>query len=364
MMSRTCPRAATSSATPVVAEEEPELPGLTGRGAASAGGGPRGARRGRAARSRCPAGGFGLPDLPQAGHRCRVGPTGSTVPRSRDLAGAIGRSLSRRNHGRSRAVVMAHDPTRRSRACARSPRASRVRWCSADGPVSNGPVWCSPVSAPSTARWARASICATTCSPEWINRWTALSQDRRILDRRLILDDSVDYTDETCQYSDRGRSAGDLRNPDAPGELLEAPRRQAAAVVGRSLGRRLPPASPGAFRLAGCHPNHLCAFASHGRGEAMLFGEYIRLMALVEYSLTRSRPCSPTSPTSRCASTPRRRRPSSAVRPPSRRDHRARREREQVRLQVPDQGRQPHPADGSSAGREPPPNCRASTRGR
>ena len=59
---------------PVVAEEEPEPPGLTDEAlhlleVAWRGALPRPSRT----FPLCPAGGFGLPDLPQAGHRCRVG---------------------------------------------------------------------------------------------------------------------------------------------------------------------------------------------------------------------------------------------------------------------------------------------------
>ena len=55
---------------------------------------------------------------------------------------SIGRSLSRRNHGRSRAVVLAHDhdeAIKGLRALADGKQSPNV--FSADGPVTNGPVW-------------------------------------------------------------------------------------------------------------------------------------------------------------------------------------------------------------------------------
>ncbi|WP_445271301.1 hypothetical protein, partial [Streptomyces sp. DSM 41634] len=55
---------------------------------------------------------------------------------------SIGRSLSRRNHGRSRAVVLAHDhdeAIKGLRAIAEGKQHPTV--ISADGPVTNGPVW-------------------------------------------------------------------------------------------------------------------------------------------------------------------------------------------------------------------------------
>ena len=55
---------------------------------------------------------------------------------------SIGRSLSRRNHGRSRAVVLAHDhdeAIKGLRAIADGKQKPNV--FSTDGPVTNGPVW-------------------------------------------------------------------------------------------------------------------------------------------------------------------------------------------------------------------------------
>ena len=80
-----------------------------------------------------------------------------------------------------------------------------------------------------------------------------------------------------------------------------------------------------------------------GEGEAMLFGEYIRLMALVEYSTDEIKTvfsdfpdlevCVYAAPTQTVIGGP----------GAGRRDHRACRGGGEVRPQVPDEGRQPHP---------------------
>lgn len=90
---------------------------------------------------------------------------------------SIGRSLSRRNHGRSRAVVLAHDhdeAIKGLRAVAAGKQAPNV--FSVDGPVTTGRSGCSPDSAPSIARWARACTCATRCSRRGSRRSTPWSK--------------------------------------------------------------------------------------------------------------------------------------------------------------------------------------------
>src|SRR6202012_2576520 len=55
---------------------------------------------------------------------------------------SIGRSLSRRNHGRSRAVVLAHDHSQAIKGLrAIAEGKQRPNTFSVDGPVGNGPVW-------------------------------------------------------------------------------------------------------------------------------------------------------------------------------------------------------------------------------
>jgi len=120
---------------------------------------------------------------------------------------------------------------------------------------------------------------------EWINKVDSLVQDERgysILE--LILDDSVDYTDETCEYPIEVVQLVIFAIQIALGELLRHHGAKPAAVVGQSLGEAAAAYFAGGLSLADA-TRTICA-RSHlmGEGEAMLFGEYIRLMALVEYS--------------------------------------------------------------------------------
>ena len=108
---------------------------------------------------------------------------------------AIGRSLSRRNHGRSRAVVMAHDhdeAVKGLRAIAEGKQSPLV--FSADGPVTNGPVWVLAGFGAQHRKMGKSLYLRDEVFASWINTVDSLIQDERgysILE--LILDDSVDY---------------------------------------------------------------------------------------------------------------------------------------------------------------------------
>jgi polyketide synthase 13 len=192
---------------------------------------------------------------------------------------SIGRSLSRRNHGRSRAVVLAHDhdeAVKGLRALAEGKQNPSV--FTADGPVTNGPVWVLAGFGAQHRKMAKSLYLRNETFADWINKVDALVQDERgysIVE--LILDDSQDYGIETTQTVIFGIQI-------ALGELLKAHGAKPAAVVGQSLGEAAAAYFAGGLSLADatrtiCSRAHLM-----GEGEAMLFGEYIRLMALVEYS--------------------------------------------------------------------------------
>ena len=192
---------------------------------------------------------------------------------------SIGRSLSRRNHGRSRAVVLARDheeAIKGLRAIADGKQKPNV--FSTDGPVTSGPVWAMAGFGAQHRKMGKSLYLRNEVFAEWIEKVDALIQDERgysVLE--LILDDSHDYSIETSNVVIFAIQI-------ALGELLKHHGAKPAAVVGQSLGE---PASayfagglslPDATRVI-CSRSHLM-----GEGEAMLFGEYIRLMALVEYS--------------------------------------------------------------------------------
>jgi len=193
---------------------------------------------------------------------------------------SIGRSLSRRNHGRSRAVVLAHDhdeAIKGLRAVADGKQNPNV--FTADGPVTNGPVWVLAGFGAQHRKMAKNLYLRNETFADWINKVDALVQDERGYSVvELILDDSQDYGIETTQTVIFAIQV-------ALGELLKAHGAKPAAVVGQSLGEAAAAYFAGGLSLADatrtiCSRAHLM-----GEGEAMLFGEYIRLMALVEYSV-------------------------------------------------------------------------------
>src|SRR6478752_644598 len=115
---------------------------------------------------------------------------------------AIGRSLSRRNHGRSRAVVLAHDhdeAIKGLRALADAKQSPLV--LASDGPVTNGPVWVLAGFGAQHRKMGKSLYLRNETFAEWINKVDAHIQDERgysIVE--LILDDAIDYTNETCEY--------------------------------------------------------------------------------------------------------------------------------------------------------------------
>jgi polyketide synthase 13 len=192
---------------------------------------------------------------------------------------SIGRSLSKRNHGRSRAVVLAHDhdeAVKGLRAIADGKQSPLVH--SADGPVTNGPVWVLAGFGAQHRKMGKSLYLRNEVFADWINKVDALVQDElgySIVE--LILDDSQDYGIETTQVTIFAIQV-------ALGELLRHHGARPGALVGQSLGEAAAAYFSGGLTLADA-TRTICA-RSHlmGEGEAMLFGEYIRLMALVEYS--------------------------------------------------------------------------------
>ncbi|MDT5069823.1 MAG: polyketide synthase 13 [Mycobacterium sp.] len=199
---------------------------------------------------------------------------------------AIGRSLSRRNHGRSRAVILAHDheeAVKGLRAIADGKPNPLV--ISADGPVTNGPVWVLAGFGAQHRKMGKSLYLRDATFAEWINKVDAHIQDERGYSVvELILNDAIDYTNETCEYPIEVVQTVIFALQIALGELLKAHGAKPGALVGQSLGEAAAAYFSGGLSLEDatrtiCSRAHLM-----GEGEAMLFGEYIRLMALVEYS--------------------------------------------------------------------------------
>ena len=123
---------------------------------------------------------------------------------------SIGRSLSRRNHGRSRAVVLAHDhdeAVKGLRALADGKQSPLV--LAADGPVTNGPVWVLAGFGAQHRKMGKSLYLRDETFAEWINKVDALVQDE------------LGYSD---RRADPRRFAG-LRHRDHPGRHLRDPGR-------------------------------------------------------------------------------------------------------------------------------------------
>ncbi|MEI7718044.1 MAG: type I polyketide synthase, partial [Mycobacterium sp.] len=154
----------------------------------------------------------------------------SPVGRASSLE-SIGRSLSRRNHGRSRAVVMARDhdeAVKGLRAIADGKMSPLVY--SADGPVTNGPVWVLAGFGAQHRKMGKSLYLRDEVFADWINKVDSLIQDElgySVVE--LILDDSQDYGIETTQVTIFAIQI-------ALGELLRHHGAKPAAVVGQPLG--------------------------------------------------------------------------------------------------------------------------------
>ena len=149
---------------------------------------------------------------------------------------------------------------------------------SSDGPVTNGPVWVLAGFGAQHRKMGKSLYLRDETFAEWINKVDAYVQDERGYSVvELILDDSQDYGIETTQTVIFAIQV-------ALGEVLKAHGAKPGALVGQSLGEAAAAYFSGGLSLEDatrtiCSRAHLM-----GEGEAMLFGEYIRLMALVEYS--------------------------------------------------------------------------------
>ena len=149
---------------------------------------------------------------------------------------------------------------------------------STDGPATNGPVWAMAGFGAQHRKMGKNLYLRNEIFAEWIDKVDALIQDERgysVLE--LILDDSVDYGIETSNVVIFAIQI-------ALGEVLKHHGAKPAAVIGQSLGEPASAYFAGGLSLA--HATQVICSRSHlmGEGEAMLFGEYIRFMALVEYS--------------------------------------------------------------------------------
>ncbi len=199
---------------------------------------------------------------------------GSTTPLA-DVA----RTLSRRNHGRSRAVVIA---TTRAEAIAglRAVAAGKPAQgvFSADAPAANGPVWVLSGFGSQHRKMAKQLYLENAVFAAAVDEIDELIEDEAGYSmKEKFLDDAQDYDVETSQV-------GIFTIQVALAKLLRHHGAEPSAVVGHSMGEAAAAYISGGLSLEDA-VRVICARSRlMGEAEALLEGDDIRLMALVEYS--------------------------------------------------------------------------------
>ncbi|QZS53448.1 type I polyketide synthase [Rhodococcus opacus] len=199
---------------------------------------------------------------------------GSTTPLA-DVA----RALARRNHGRSRAVVLAKtrsEAVTGLRAIAAGKPGQGV--FSADSPSSKGAVWVLSGFGSQHRKMAKQLYLENPVFAAAIDEVDALIEDEAGYSmKEKFLDDAIDYDVETSQvgiFTIQIGLAALLRHHGAEPE----------AVVGHSMGEAAAAYISGGLPLEDA-VRVICARSRlMGEAEATLEGDDIRLMALVEYS--------------------------------------------------------------------------------
>ncbi|MFD4179882.1 polyketide synthase Pks13 [Rhodococcus sp. NPDC058514] len=191
----------------------------------------------------------------------------------------VGRTLARRNHGRSRAVVLARtraEAITGLRAVAAGKPGQGV--LSADAPASNGPVWVFSGFGSQHRKMAKQLYLGNPVFKQAIDEVDALIVDEAGYSMaEKFVDDAVDYDVETAQvgiFAIQVGLAALLRHHGAEPE----------AAVGHSMGEAAAAYVTGGLPLEDA-VRVICARSRlMGEAESTLEGDDIRLMALVEYS--------------------------------------------------------------------------------
>lgn len=191
----------------------------------------------------------------------------------------IGRALAHRNHGRTRSVVMARtheDALKGMRAVADNKNSPLVFTC--DSPDSASPVWLLSGFGSQHRKMGKQLYTENPVFAAAVDKVDKLIVDElgySIVEQ--FLDDSVAYEIETSQI-------GIFTIQIGLAELLRHHGADAGVVVGHSMGEAAGAYITGGLSLEDavrviCQRSRLM-----GEGEALLTGDDIRLMALVEYS--------------------------------------------------------------------------------
>ena len=191
----------------------------------------------------------------------------------------VGRALAKRNHGRSRAAVLATthaEAITGLRAVANGKPGHLV--FSADAPVAQGPVWVLSGFGAQHRKMAKQLYLENAVFRAAIDEVDELIVDEAGYSvKEMYLDDAQDYDVGTSQVGIFGIQVG-------LAALLRHHGAEPSAVVGHSMGEVAAAYIAGGLVLKDA-VRVICARSRlMGEGEAMLSGDDIRLMALVEYS--------------------------------------------------------------------------------
>ncbi|MGL4305891.1 MAG: polyketide synthase Pks13 [Mycobacteriaceae bacterium] len=192
---------------------------------------------------------------------------------------SVGRTLARRNHGRSRAIVLAQsheEAIAGLRAVASGKPGPGV--ISADGPASNGPVWVFSGFGSQHRKMAKQLYLSNPVFTKAVDEVDALVVDEGGYSiTEMLLDDAQDYGVETSQVGifviQVGLAAVLVHHGAKP-----------TAVLGHSMGEVAAAYVSGGLSLEDAVRVIVSRSRLMGEAEATLTGDDIRLMALVEYS--------------------------------------------------------------------------------
>ncbi|NMM91247.1 polyketide synthase [Rhodococcus sp. SRB_17] len=191
----------------------------------------------------------------------------------------LGRSLARRNHGRSRAVVIAKtraEAITGLRAVAAGKPAPGV--LSADAPATKGPVWVFSGYGSQHRTMAKQLYLENAVFAAAVDEIDTLIEDEAGYSmKEKFLDDTIDYDVETSQvgiFTIQVALAKTLRHHGA----------DPAALVGHSMGEAAAAYVCGGLSLEDAVRVICSRSRLMGEAEGLLEGDNIRLMALVEYS--------------------------------------------------------------------------------
>nr|WP_206612483.1 polyketide synthase Pks13 [Prescottella agglutinans] len=198
---------------------------------------------------------------------------------SRTPLADVARTLAKRNHGRTRAVVIAKNHAEAVtglRAVAAGKPAPGV--LTADAPAAKGPVWVFSGYGSQHRKMAKQLYIENSVFRAAVDEVDALIEDEAGYSmKEKFLDDSLDYDVETSQvgiFTIQVALAKTLRHHGA----------DASALVGHSMGEAAAAYVSGGLSLEDAVRVICSRSRLMGEAEGLLEGDDIRLMALVEYT--------------------------------------------------------------------------------